>query len=206
MALIGSKKRRRAAQLALAARAAKAVKDARASDDDPADAGRSGGRLRWFLLGTAAGAAAWYFLDPVSGRSRRVRTTEQAAAGVRRPVQQAADELQRTATVARDKAVGVAHEVTTSEEDAQPADDRALADKVRSEALGGQAWRDATINVAAVDGVVTLRGQLPSRQRITDAVDAVRAVPGVERVESFLHTPGSEAPNVADVREVRPTR
>lgn len=202
MALIGSKKRKRAAQIAVAAKAAKALRDA--GSDKESSKGRtdsgdsSGGRLRWLLIGAGLGAVAYYFLDPVSGRSRRAETAQQAAAGVRQPLQNAGEELQKTATVARDRASGLVAEATSP--DSAPDDDRALVNKVRSEALGGEAWSDATINVNAVDGVVTLRGELETRERIEQAIDAVQGVSGVERVESFLHQPGDEAPNVAEVR------
>lgn len=198
MGLLGSKKRKRAAQVAMAAKAAKKLKDARSDTDSGTDTDSSGGRLRWLLFGMGIGAAAWYFLDPVSGRSRRAETAQQAAAGVRQPLQKAEEEAAKTATYARDRAEGLVKEAASSS--SAPDDDRALANKVRSEALGGEKWRDATINVNAVDGVVTLRGELEDRERIDEAITAVQGVSGVEQVESFLHTPDEEAPNVADVR------
>lgn len=209
MALIGSKKRKRAAQVAMAAKAVKALRDAASTKDKSKDKGKgkgkskdgggtSGGRLRWLLVGAGFGAVVYYFLDPVSGRSRRSETAQQAAAGVREPLQKAEEELEKQATVARDRAEGLAKEATSAS--SPPDDDRTLVNKVRSEALGGDEWQDVTINVNAINGVVTLRGELEDRDRIEKAIGAVQDVSGVERVESYLHVPGDQAPNVAEVR------
>lgn len=176
---------------------------ARHDVQDSGEQGRSRGRLRWFLIGIGIGAVAQYFADPERGRARRVKTRDMAAARVRRPVRQAEDLARMQTTMLRDRAEGLAHEATTSEADRVPDDDRALANKVRSEALGGDEWRPDTINVDAVDGVVTLRGELDSRERIERAERAVSEVPGVRRVDSFLHLPGEPAPNVEDGAQSR---
>lgn len=73
-------------------------------------------------------------------------------------------------------------------------DDRTLVDRVRSEALGGPEYSGETINVDAVEGVVTLRGQLASQDRIGDVVARVRTVAGVRDVVNLLHLPGTPAP------------
>jgi osmotically-inducible protein OsmY len=53
------------------------------------------------------------------------------------------------------------------------------------------------VTIEAVDRVVTLRGQLPSRDAMKAVEDAAQTVPGVLLVQSFLHTPGTPAPNKA---------
>lgn len=154
-------------------------------------------RGRWLLLGSAIGAVVHHFTDPQIGRTRRAKAKDMAAARVRRPARQAVDVLQAKTTMARDRAAGRAHELTTSKKARMPTDDRALVDKVRSEALGGDDWKPYTINVNALDGVVTLRGEVDTSDKIDEAVKAVKSVPGVQKVESYLHLPGEEAPNVA---------
>lgn len=165
---------------------------------------RSTGRLRWLLIGLGLGAVVQYFGDPQHGRSRRAKTTDQILARVRRPARTAQDQLRKKRTLARDRTRGVVHEVMTHDAERLPEDDRALADKVRSEALGGEQWRPYTINVNAVAGVVTLRGQLDREEQIELLEATVRGVPGVGRVESFLHLPDEPAPNVETARQRRP--
>ena len=166
-----------------------------------APAQRSPRKGRWLIVGTIVGAVARHFTDPELGRTRRVKAKDMAAARVRRPLRKAADTAQKKATMAEDRAAGMAHEATTSQADQQPEDDRALVDKVRSEALGGEDWRPYTINVNALDGVVTLRGQVDSSVKIEQAIKAVQGVAGVRSVESYLHLPGEEPPNLASVHE-----
>ncbi|HEX6330811.1 MAG TPA: BON domain-containing protein [Actinomycetota bacterium] len=51
------------------------------------------------------------------------------------------------------------------------------------------------INVDAVDGVVTLRGELAERRLIDQVEERVRGVPGVVTVENLLHTRAEEPAN-----------
>jgi osmotically-inducible protein OsmY len=55
------------------------------------------------------------------------------------------------------------------------------------------------INVDACQGVIHLRGELPSPEAIDRVTRAVRRVAGVETVESYLHLPGQPAPNKESV-------
>ena len=170
--------------------------------DKQTPAQRSPRKGRWLIIGTIVGAVARHFTDPELGRTRRVKTKDMAAARVRRPLRKSADTAQKKATVAQDRAAGLAHEATTSEAEQLPEDDRALVDKVRSEALGGEDWRPYTINVNALDGVVTLRGQVDTSDKIAQAIKAVQGVAGVRSIESYLHLPGEEPPNAASVHQV----
>lgn len=163
--------------------------------------GRAPRRRRWLLLGATLGAVIQYLRDPQQGRTRRARLKDQAAARVRRPVRTAEDQYRKKSKLARDRAAGIAHEATTSAAERVPEDDRALVDKVRSEVFGGEDWRPYTINVDAVDGVVTLRGQLDRRDQIEAAETGAGRVPGVRRVESFLHLPGEQPRNVEAARQ-----
>jgi osmotically-inducible protein OsmY len=164
------------------------------------DQRRGGRRPRWLLLGLGIGALVQYLRDPQQGRTRRARLKDQAAARARRPVREAGDLVRKKSKVARDRVTGIAHEATTRDAHRVPDDDIALVNKVRSEALGGEDWRPYTINVDAVEGVVTLRGVLDRQDQIEAAEHAVRGVPGVVRVESYLHLPGEQPRNVQAAR------
>jgi osmotically-inducible protein OsmY len=61
------------------------------------------------------------------------------------------------------------------------------------------------VNVDAYQGVVHLRGELPSMKVIEQLSESVRRVHGVERVESYLHLPGQSAPNKESALQVNAT-
>ena len=46
------------------------------------------------------------------------------------------------------------------------------------------------ININAQEGVVQLRGELPSQDLIDALVERTQKIQGVREVESLLHTPG----------------
>lgn len=145
------------------------------------------------LLG-GAGAALVYFLDPRNGRGRRARAKDQLGAKLRRT----GEEVQQTASHLGNKVDGVARSVTQPG-GTPPADDhKTLADKVKSEVLGGADFEGHQVVVDAVDGVVTLRGEVQSPEQINDLEAAVRKVAGVREVENFLHLPATPAPNKQD--------
>lgn len=156
------------------------------------------------LLFTAAGAVAAYFLDPDSGRTRRAKTSDQLRAAARRPTRKAEDQFTKKRQYAQDKARGLAHELTTARP--APANDQELVDRVRSEVLGEAEYRDRTFNVDAVDGVVSLRGEAATPEQLEHLEAAVANVPGVVRVDSFLHLPGTPAPNKAAARDATQRR
>ena len=73
-------------------------------------------------------------------------------------------------------------------------DDGTLKAKVESELFRDEHEVKGQINVNAQEGIVQLRGQLPSRDLIEALVDRTRKIHGVKDVENLLHTPGTEAP------------
>ena len=73
-------------------------------------------------------------------------------------------------------------------------DDATLKDKVESELFRDEHEVKGAINVNAQEGVVQLRGQLPSQDLIDALVDRTQKIQGVRGVENLLHTPGTEAP------------
>ncbi len=147
-------------------------------------------RLTRTLFWTSAGAAAAYLYDPELGRSRRTRLQDQATARLRQVRRQA----ERKGRYVQSAAEGKAEQLTQSKPTAPP-DDRTLVDKIRSEVLGHPPYREYKIVVDAVDGVVTLRGELPDASAATGIEGAVGAVPGVREVRNLLHPGDAPAPN-----------
>ena len=149
---------------------------------------RSRKKFRALVL-MSAGAAAAYFGDPELGRSRRARTKDQAAAALRR-VKGRAEQRQQYVQNAVAGKVEAARTPTTP-----PEDDKTLVDKVKSEVLGQPQFSKVNVVVDANEGVVALRGEVPDQTVATELETAVRQVTGVQRVESYVHTPGQAAPN-----------
>jgi hypothetical protein len=73
-------------------------------------------------------------------------------------------------------------------------DDATLKDKVESELFRDEHEVKGSISVNAQEGVVQLRGEVPSQDLIDALVDRTRQIHGVKDVESLLHLPGTEAP------------
>lgn len=73
-------------------------------------------------------------------------------------------------------------------------DDWTLKAKVESELFRDEHEVKGAVNVNAQEGVVQLRGQLPSQDLIEALVERTRKIHGVRDVENLLHTPGTEAP------------
>jgi osmotically-inducible protein OsmY len=73
-------------------------------------------------------------------------------------------------------------------------DDTTLTHKVESEIFRDDYVPKGQINVNAQEGVVQLRGEVPSEEMVSDLVEKTRSVEGVRDVENLLHLPGSPAP------------
>ena len=73
-------------------------------------------------------------------------------------------------------------------------DDTTLTHKVESELFQDDSVPKGQINVNAQEGVVQLRGEVPSEEMVNDLVEKTRSVEGVRDVENLLHLPGSPAP------------
>ena len=79
-------------------------------------------------------------------------------------------------------------------------DDNTLTRKLGSEALTRTAVPES-IKVNVEDGVVVLRGEVDSPDRMSELAETVMEVPGVTGVENLLHLPGEPAPNKAAALE-----
>jgi BON domain len=146
---------------------------------------RTFARVR-FGAAVALGAAAMYVFDPQLGHGRRARIRDQVLARIRR--------AERRAQQQRRYAAGVAEGQRFEGKPMHaPADDRALADRIRSQL--GPRFPHARVTLNVVDSVADLRGELDDVVQMEHLVQLVREVPGVVDVISFLHLPGRPAPN-----------
>jgi osmotically-inducible protein OsmY len=73
-------------------------------------------------------------------------------------------------------------------------DDATLKDKVASELFRDEHEVKGSISINAQEGVVQLRGEVPSEDLIHALVDRTQRIQGVREVENLLHTPGTKAP------------
>ena len=73
-------------------------------------------------------------------------------------------------------------------------DDATLKAKVESELFRYEHEVKGVVNVNAQEGIVQLRGELPSRDLIQALVERTKRIHGVRDVENLLHTTGTEAP------------
>jgi hypothetical protein len=145
-------------------------------------------RGRELAAAAVAGASLEYLLDPADGKRRRHVLGDRTAAIGRRLARRGTQRAKYAAGVAE----GVVRQTTTPS--TPPADDRALADRVRTEIFRPAGSPRGNVNVGAVNGVVTLRGEVPDAGEIQRLVEQAARVPGVSRVENLLHIPGTPAP------------
>jgi hypothetical protein len=143
-----------------------------------------------FLAGGALGALVAYLFDPRNGRGRRHQLRDRTA-GFFRSRGREAGRLGRGVAA---EAYGVSQKVQHLQEEPKDYDDATLADKVRSEVFRDPHVPKGHINVNVQEGVVQLRGEVPSPELIDDLVEQTRRVQGVRDVENLLHVPGAKAP------------
>lgn len=137
------------------------------------------------LLATAAtaigvGAILMYLMDPEMGRTRRKFAGDKVRGGIH--------ELKETARGRaedlRNRISGYAQEARSALRSAEPADDRTLEARIRSE-LGHVSDQVGQITVEVHDGNVTLRGSAAD-DAAEKLIAAARAISGVQSVEDQL--------------------
>ena len=141
-------------------------------------------------IGAAIGVAAAWFFDPASGRRRRHLLRDKLAAYTRRGARRGA----RVARLAGSEAYAMKQKATHLRQEPKDYDDATLKAKVETELFRHEHDLKGAVDVNAQEGVVQLRGELPSQTLIDTLVERTRAIQGVRDVESLLHTPGTEAP------------
>ena len=104
--------------------------------------------------------------------------------------------MEKKAQVARDKATGTLRGAVSGSE--PPPNDQALAEKVRSEVLGADAFKPYRILVDCANGDVTLRGEVKHPDEVTALERAVRQVEGVGEVSNLVHLPGTDPANIRE--------
>ena len=143
------------------------------------------------LIGLAALIGALtYFFDPKQGPERRAQLQERLPAFFRRRGQDA----ERLGRAVGAQASDVKEKATNLRQEAKEYTDETLAAKVETELFRGADVPKGRININAQDGVVQLRGEVPSADIIGDLVEKARSVQGVRDVENLLHTPEQPAP------------
>jgi osmotically-inducible protein OsmY len=148
-----------------------------------------GARIGAVLVVFAIGVLADRFIfDRQNARRRRHMARERNVAKLRRRARVTAKRARYLEGVAEGVAHKAAHAVPGANSQKEPADDLTLAQKVESEAFRHAAVSKAHVSVNAEGGTIFLRGRLDTDEEIDKLVKAARAVDGVERVESMLHT------------------
>jgi hypothetical protein len=151
--------------------------------------------IGWSLVRVGAGAAAgtvvMFVFDPNQGKRRRAYMRDRTAAFTR----QSSRRLARTSrrTWARiygweQRALHLPHRPEP------PADDQMVTDRILSQAFRGLDVPTGRINVNVEEGIAVLHGALERQDQIRDIESAVKKVAGVRKVESYLHLPGTPAP------------
>jgi osmotically-inducible protein OsmY len=169
-------------------RSARALSALETAMRTPSRRRRAHARTPELAAAALAGLGVEYLLDPTGGKRRRRVLRDRALAGGRRLARRAS----RRAQYLEGKAEGAIHQATSRPRPV--ADDQALADRVRSEVFRRPDAPKGSVNVGVVDRVVFLRGEVANEHELTRLLDDARRVPGVVRVENFLHLPGSPAP------------
>ena len=150
------------------------------------------GRLLTALLGAALGAAAALLLDPDRGHSRRVRLADQAGALARR-TRRSVDRQRR---LALSRAAGSIAALRARGRASTPANDATLKERIESELLRDRAIPKGAININAEQGIVVLRGEVPTDTMREKLAARAGEIDGVWYVENLLHLPGEPAPTV----------
>jgi osmotically-inducible protein OsmY len=147
-------------------------------------------RLVSATLGAAVGAVTALLLDPARGRARRAQLVDRTAALARHGVHAGERQLRHLGSLAAGKLQAVA----ARGEPAEWANDATLKERVESELLRDPKVPKGQININAEQGIVVLRGEVPSERMRSTLVKRAGEVHGVWYVENLLHLPGEPAP------------
>jgi osmotically-inducible protein OsmY len=142
------------------------------------------------LVATGAGLA--YLYDPDRGRARRARLRDQGRARLR----ERSDAAERQARYAAGVAAG-AEAQARGAGTYHPHGDVDLREHLH-QVLAECPIDARDVNVDVVDGIATLRGQVQRPDEVKALQAVVADVPGVLVVQSWLHLPGTPAPNKAE--------
>ncbi len=150
--------------------------------------------MRKFFLASTFGSLLAFFFDPDRGARRRNITRDKAASMFRRFLRRS----KANAEYLGGKAYGIVQETVPHAPDNPNPDDKTLKDRIESELFRSADFPKGDVNINVAEGVVEIRGTLPSATLIDETIAKVRAIPGVGDVHNFLHLPGTPAPNKAE--------
>ncbi len=143
-------------------------------------------------VGAAVGGTAAFLLDPDRGRARRAQLIDRAAALGRHALRTG----ERKARFARSWLAGKADAIRSLGEAGEWANDATLKERVESELLGDPKVPKGAININAEQGIVVLRGEVPTDKMREKLAIRAGEIEGVWYVENLLHLPGEPAPTV----------
>ena len=149
-------------------------------------------RLMSAAIGATLGAAAAVLLDPTRGRARRAELVDRSAALVRHGARATGRQLRFAGSLLTGKLAAL----RAMGGPAEWANDATLKERVESELLGDPKVPKGTININAEQGIVVLRGEVPSERMRARLAKRAGEVHGVWYVENLLHLPGEPAPTV----------
>ena len=78
-------------------------------------------------------------------------------------------------------------------------DDNTLRDRIESEIFRDELTSREFININVVGGIAEIRGEQPTQADMDALIRRVQGIRDVRGVHSYLHLPGTEAPNKAEV-------
>ncbi len=154
-----------------------------------------------YVLGIAAVVAAvMYFADRQSGKRRRALVRDKLSHTQRVVRRDLPRKVEKRGRFFQGVVTGIQHNAgeLIHREQMPPPDDETLKARVRSQVLRDAELKGGEINIDAYEGCVTLRGQLDDDSTIRHVVAATRHVSGVREVRNYLHTPGTDPPNMQD--------
>lgn len=145
--------------------------------------------MKTLFAGGLVGALLAYFLDPSHGSQRRSSTMQKVSTASTGPLS---------------KATNMVPGMKSRQPDNPNPDDQTLRDRVESEIFKDTETSRENININVVNGIVTVRGELPNQGEIDNLVKRIQSIPNVKGVQNLLHLPGTPAPNKADSLRVSP--
>jgi BON domain len=144
--------------------------------------------MRRLFFVAASAAALTYFFDPRQGRRRRAVFRDRTVALLRRSRRKASGRARWASSYAHglsERAVSLARP------EEPPADDVTLARKVETIIFRPPDVPKGSINVDAVNGVVTLRGVADTPEQIRELERKAAEISGVIKVENLLSLHGT---------------
>jgi osmotically-inducible protein OsmY len=152
-------------------------------------------RGRTLLIGGLLGAGLAYYLDPGAGGRRRSSLMTMMGSRIGRRAESARQGIQHVGNLAQGT-------IAPHTADNLDPDDNTLKDRIESQVFRNPAYSREHLNILVVEGVVDLHGQLESQAEIDELVSTIREMRNVRGVQSYLHLPGTPAPNKVESLEV----